>query len=82
VAGAATLLSLEIVCAVVGNDVLIIGPTPHGVIVGATEVSVGITVEYLSVAFRGKVTPEIPLAIVPTSNTRVCVPTPKGEPQP
>ena len=44
---------------------LITGPTPHGVIVGAAVVSVSITVEYLSVAFRGTVTPEMPLAIVP-----------------
>ena len=78
VAGAATLLSLEIVRAAVGNDVLITGPTPHGVIVGAAVLSVGITVEYLSVAFRGTVTPEMPLAIVATSVTRVCLPHSKG----
>ena len=40
--------------------------------------SIGITVEYLSVAFRATVTPEMPLAIVPTSNTRVCLPYSKG----
>jgi hypothetical protein len=54
--------------------VLITGPTPHGVLVGAAVLSVGITVEHLSVAFRGTVTPEMPLAILPTSNTRVCLP--------
>jgi len=78
VAGAATLLSLEIVRAAVGNDVLITGPTPHGVIVGAAVLRVGITVEYLSVAFRATVTPEMPLAIVPTSKTCVCLPHSKG----
>jgi hypothetical protein len=40
--------------------------------------SVGITVEYLSVAFRGTVTLEMPSAIPPTSNTRVCLPYSKG----
>ncbi len=41
---------------------------------GAAVLSVGITVEYISVAFRDTVTPEMPLAIVPTSKTRVCLP--------
>jgi hypothetical protein len=67
-------LFLEIVRAAVGNDVLITGPTPHGVIVGATVLRVSITVEYLSVPFRGTLTPEMPLAIVPTSKTCVCLP--------
>jgi hypothetical protein len=40
--------------------------------------SVGITVEYLSVAFRGTMTPEMASAIVPTSKTRVCRPHSKG----
>jgi hypothetical protein len=78
VAGAATLHSLEIVRAAVGNDVLITNPTPHGVIVGAAVLSVGITVDYFSVAFRGTVNPEMPLAIVPTSKTCVCLPHSKG----
>jgi hypothetical protein len=82
VAGAATLLNLEIVCAAIGNDVLITGPTPHGVIVGAAVLSVGITVEYLSVAFRATVTPEIPLAIVTPPRLAYAFPTPKGKPQP
>jgi hypothetical protein len=34
--------------AAAGIDVLITGPTPHGVIVGAAVLSVGITVVYLA----------------------------------
>ena len=64
--------------AAVGNDVLITGPTPHGVIVGAAVLRVGITVAYLSVAFRATVAPEMPSAILPTSKTRVCLPHSKG----
>jgi hypothetical protein len=58
--------------------VVITDPTPHSVIVGAAVLSVGITIEDLSVAFRGTVTPEMPLAIVPTSKTRVCLPHSEG----
>ena len=57
---------------------VITSPTPHGVIVGAAVLRVGITVAYLSVAFRATVAPEMPLAIVPTSKTCVCLPHSKG----